>query len=449
MEATPISLPIIVPRPEHIISRANISPNAVKVLYRLREAGFRACLVGGGVRDLLLGREPKDFDVVTDARPEQVYKIFRNCRLIGRRFRLAHVQFGQEIVEVATFRGHGVDSENGNGPSVERAADGRILSDNVYGSIEDDAWRRDFTVNALYYDIDNFAVLDYVGGLSDLKAGLIRLIGDPVQRYQEDPVRMLRAVRFAAKLGFRLDPAVEAPLHQLGHLLEKIPPARLFDEILKLFLNGSAIQTFELLRHYRLFGWLFPATEHCLSHQQRHYPKTLLVRVLANTDSRLAEGKPINPAFLFAALLWEPLREQMQYLRVNALNEAEALQAAADTVIQAQIRHTALPRRYSLPMREIWEMQQRLTVITGKRPIRLLGHPRFRAAYDFLVLRGESDEQAAKLADWWTQFLALDDTGRARFVQPATTAKPGKARRRRKPRSTRKGAPDASPNTET
>lgn len=450
MEATPISLPIIVPRPEHIISRANISPNAVKVLYRLREAGFRACLVGGGVRDLLLGREPKDFDVVTDARPEQVYKIFRNCRLIGRRFRLAHVQFGQEIVEVATFRGHGVDSENGNGgPSVERAADGRILSDNVYGSIEDDAWRRDFTVNALYYDIDNFAVLDYVGGLNDLKAGLIRLIGDPVQRYQEDPVRMLRAVRFAAKLGFRLDPAVEAPLHQLGHLLEKIPPARLFDEILKLFLNGSAIQTFELLRHYRLFGWLFPATEHCLSHQQRHYPKTLLVRVLANTDSRLAEGKPINPAFLFAALLWEPLREQMQYPRVNALNEAEALQAAADTVIQAQIRHTALPRRYSLPMREIWEMQQRLTVITGKRPIRLLSHPRFRAAYDFLVLRGESDEQAAKLADWWTQFLALDDAGRARFVQPTTTAKPGKARRRRKPRSTRKGAPDASPNTET
>jgi len=401
------------------------------------------------VRDLLLGREPKDFDVATDARPEQVYKLFRNCRLIGRRFRLAHVQFGQEIVEVATFRGHGVDGEDGDGPSVERAADGRILSDNVYGSIEDDAWRRDFTVNALYYDIDNFAVLDYVGGLSDLKAGLIRLIGDPLQRYQEDPVRMLRAVRFAAKLGFRLDPAAEAPLHQLGHLLEKIPPARLFDEILKLFLSGSAIQTFELLRHYRLFGWLFPATERCLSHQQRHYPKILLTRALLSTDDRLAEGKSVNPAFLFAALLWEPLREQMQHLQAQGLDEVEAPQAAADAVIQAQIRHTALPRRHSLPMREIWEMQQRLTVIAGKRPLRLLAHPRFRAGYDFLLLRAESDEQAAELADWWTRFLALDEAGRARAVQPAPAAKKGKSRRRRKPRSARKDASGDAPNAET
>ena len=357
MEATPIPQPLVIPRPEHNISRANISPNAVKVLYRLREAGFRACLVGGGVRDLLLGREPKDFDIATDARPEQVYKLFRNCRLIGRRFRLAHVQFGPEIIEVATFRAHGDDSEDGDGPSVERAADGRILSDNVYGSIEEDAWRRDFTVNALYYDIDNFAVLDYTGGIADLEAGLIRLIGDPVQRYQEDPVRMLRAVRFAAKLGFRLDPAAEAPLHRLGHLLEKIPAARLFDEILKLFLGGSAIQTFELLRHYRLFGRLFPATERCLNHQQQHYPKILLVRALANTDSRLAEDKPVNPAFLFAALLWEPLREQTQQFQTEGLEETEALQAAADAVIQAQVRHTALPRRHSLPMREIWEMQ--------------------------------------------------------------------------------------------
>jgi poly(A) polymerase len=236
LEAIPLkSQPIVIPRPEHNISRANISPNAVKVLVRLRDAGFRACLVGGGVRDLLLGREPKDFDIATDARPEQVYKLFRNCRLIGRRFRLAHVQFGQEIIEVATFRGHGDDNEDGDGARVERAADGRILSDNVYGSIEDDAWRRDFTINALYYDIADFAVLDYVGGMTDLEAGLIRLIGDPVERYHEDPVRMLRAVRFAAKLGFRLDPATEAPLHRLGHLLEKIPSARLFDEILKLF----------------------------------------------------------------------------------------------------------------------------------------------------------------------------------------------------------------------
>ncbi|MDG4597426.1 MAG: polynucleotide adenylyltransferase PcnB [Candidatus Contendobacter sp.] len=431
--------PLVIPRPEHNISRANISPNAVKVLYRLREAGYRACLVGGGVRDLLLGREPKDFDVATDARPEQIYKLFRNCRLIGRRFRLAHVQFGQEIVEVATFRACGHDSDDGDGPSVERAADGRILSDNVYGSIEDDAWRRDFTINALYYDIANFAVLDYVGGMADLKVGLIRLIGDPAQHYHEDPVRLLRAVRFAAKLGFRLDPTTEAPLHRLGHLLEKIPPARLFDEVLKLFLGGCAIQTFELLRHYRLFGWLFPATERCLNHQQHHYPKTLLVRALASTDSRLAETKPVNPAFLFAALLWEPLRERMRHLEAEGLDAHMALQEAAERVIQAQIRHTALPRRYSLPMREIWELQQRLTVIAGKRALRLLDHPRFRAGYDFLLLRAETDEQAAALADWWTRLLALDPAGRVQATQPAARAKTGKSRRRRKPRSARKG----------
>ena len=221
------SQPVVIPRPAHNVSRADISPNAVKVLYRLRDAGHRACLVGGGVRDLLLGREPKDFDIATDARPEQVHALFRNCRLIGRRFRLAHVQFGQEIIEVATFRACGEIGDEGDGPAVERTKDGRILSDNVYGSIEDDAWRRDFTINALYYDIADFAVLDYVGGMTDLEAGLIRLIGDPGERYHEDPVRMLRAVRFAAKLGFRLDPATEAPLQRLGHLLEQIPPARL------------------------------------------------------------------------------------------------------------------------------------------------------------------------------------------------------------------------------
>jgi poly(A) polymerase len=442
---SPIFQPILIPRPEHNISRANISPNALKVLYRLREAGHRACLVGGGVRDLLLGREPKDFDVATDARPEQVHRLFRNCRLIGRRFRLAHIQFGRDIVEVATFRACGDENDDGDGPSIERAADGRILSDNVYGSIEDDAWRRDFTINALYYDIANFAVLDYVGGMADLKAGLIRLIGDPVQRYHEDPVRMLRAVRFAAKLGFRLDSATEAPLHRLGHLLDKIPPARLFDEILKLFMGGCAIQTFELLRHYRLFGWLFPATERCLGQQQQHYPKTLLVRVLAGTDSRLAEGKPVNPAFLFAALLWEPLREQMRHLHADGPDDPDALQVAADAVIQAQIRHTALPRRYSLPMREIWELQERLTHTTGKRPLRLLGHPRFRAGYDFLLLRAEADQEAAELADWWTRFMALDDAGRAEVTEPTAKVRKSKPRRRRKSRSARKDGQTAQP----
>lgn len=432
MEAQ-IPSPTVISRPEHNISRANISSNAVSVLYRLHHAGYRACLVGGGVRDLLLGREPKDFDVVTDARPEQIHHLFRNCRLIGRRFRLAHVRFGQEIVEVATFRAcSGGDEDDG----VKRAEDGRILSDNVYGSIEEDAWRRDFTINALYYDIANFAVLDYVGGIADLNAGLIRLIGDPVQRYHEDPVRMLRAVRFAAKLGLQIDPATEAPLHRLGHLLAQIPPARLSDEVLKLFLGGSAVQTFELLRHYRLFGWLFPATERCLSHQQQHYPKTLLVRALADIDHRLAEGKPVSPAFLSAALMWEPLREQQHRLREQGLDDHEALQEAIDAVIQAQISHVALPRRCNT-MREIWEMQPRLTQVMGKRPLRLLTHPRFRAAYDFLVLRAETDEQATSLAAWWTRFLSLDEAGRIKMTQPATQGKGKKSlsRRRRKSRS--------------
>ena len=440
--------PIIIPRPEHNISRVNISPNAIKVLYRLREAGYRACMVGGGVRDLLLGREPKDFDIATDAHPEQVYKLFRNCRLIGRRFRLAHIQFGQEIIEVATFRAYsgagGEACEGSESHSVKRANDGRILSDNVYGNIEEDAWRRDFTINALYYDITDFTVLDYVGGIADLKARLIRLIGDPAQHYHEDPVRLLRAVRFAAKLGFRLDPETEAPLHWLGYLLDKIPPARLFDEILKLFLGGSALQTFWLLRHYRLFGRLFPDTERCLGHQQQHYPKTLLIRALSSTDARLAKGQPINPAFLFAALLWEPLQERMRQLRTtDDLGEQELLQMAAETVIQTQVRHAALPRRYSLPMREIWALQQRLTITAGKHPLRLLTHPRFRAGYDFLLLRADTDEQAAELADWWTRFLALDDSDRIQATQPEVKAKKSKSRHR-KPRS-RKSEQTVSP----
>lgn len=449
MEAISIPQLTILSRPEHTISRANISRNAVKVLYRLREAGFRACLVGGGVRDLLLGHEPKDFDVVTDARPEQIYKLFRNCRLIGRRFRLAHVQFGQEIIEVATFRAHMDDDHDGDSPSaIERAADGRILRDNVYGRIEEDAWRRDFTINSLYYDIENFAVLDYIGGLADLKAGVIRLIGDPNQRYQEDPVRMLRAVRFAAKLGFRLDPATEAPLHQLGHLLEQIPPARLLDEILKLFLSGHAVQTFELLRHYRLFGRLFPETEHCLHYQQRYFPKMLLAQALANTDSRLAEGQSVNPAFLLASLLWEPFREQVGRLQANGLSESNALESAAEMVIQKQSSRVSLPRRYTLPMREIWEMQQRLQITTGKRPLRLLTHPRFRAGYDFLLLRAKTDDQV-ELADWWTRFLGLDPAGRIQALQPAAKPKNAKTRRRRKTRSPRKMGADLSSPSDT
>ena len=415
----PLKEPIVVPRSDHAISRANISPNALKVLYRLRASGFRACLVGGGVRDLLLGREPKDFDIGTDAHPEDIKGLFRNCRLIGRRFRLAHIQFGREIIEVATFRAGGpVDEppepvdEDLEGAGNEFAEDeesgdfdevGPIRNDNVYGTIEEDAWRRDFTINALYYDIEDFSVLDYADGMTDLKAGLIRLIGIPEQRYREDPVRMLRAVRFAAKLGFRIHPDTEAPIHRLAHLLEDVPAARLFDEVLKLLQAGFAVQTFELLRLYGLFGQLFPLTESCLRRQSQGFPRTLVIRALANTDRRIAANKPVTPAFLYAALLWEPMQERMRYMQSHGMDEQQAMAAAAEQVIQSQVDHTALPKRFSIPMREIWELQSRFTQQSGKRVERFLSHPRFRAAYDFLLLRAEAGEEVQELADWWTQ----------------------------------------------
>ncbi|HNK33015.1 MAG TPA: polynucleotide adenylyltransferase PcnB [Plasticicumulans sp.] len=396
----------MIPRSEHVISRSKISPNALKVLYRLRAAGFRGCLVGGGVRDLLLGREPKDFDVATDAHPEEVYRLFRNCRLIGRRFRLAHVQYGSEIIEVATFRAQTPAEDGaGAGGGVVTDAEGRILSDNVYGTIEDDAWRRDFTVNALYYDVADFSVLDYVGGMDDLKAGVIRLIGDPEQRYREDPVRMLRAIRFAAKLGMRLHADTEAPIHTLGHLLRDIPPARLFDEVLKLFMAGSGVQTFELLRLHGLFRHLFPATDRCLSRELNGFPRTLLVRALASTDERVAADKSVTPAFLYAALLWEPVRSRYRLLHDGAASPLEAMQRAADECIERQLGHTALPRRYALPMREIWQLQPRFEDLNPRRAARLAAHPRFRAAYDFLLLRAESGEPVSDLAGWWTRWI--------------------------------------------
>jgi poly(A) polymerase len=424
--------PRILSRPEHNISRANISENALKVLYRLKAAGFEAYLVGGGVRDLLLGREPKDFDVATSALPEEVAAQFRNSRLIGRRFRLVHVHFGSEIIEVATFRGEHQEGDHEAG----RVEDGMILRDNVYGTLEQDAWRRDFSINSLYYDIRDFSVVDYTGGLEDLEAGLLRIIGDAEQRYCEDPVRMLRAVRFAAKLGFRVHPDSETPMLKLGDRLEAVPPARLFDEILKLLLSGSAVETYELLRHYNLFGYLFPMTEACLAKEEEGFPHLLVARGLANTDERVAEGKPVTPAYLFAILLWEPVHTRAVQLQGEGMSEIEALQLAAEEVLSAQARHVALPRRFSLQTREIWLMQARLKRRNGKRAQRLLELPRFRAGYDFLLLRIEvGEEELAPLGQWWTEFQAAGEEGRgemARAAQPAGSG--GRRRRRRRPK---------------
>ena len=406
------------------------------MLYRLKKEGYEAYLVGGGVRDLLLGREPKDFDISTNAEPEEIRAIFRNCRLIGRRFRLAHIIFGRDVVEVATFRGQGTDAAVGK---IEADESGRLLRDNVYGTLEEDAWRRDFTINSLYYNIRDFSVVDYTGGLADLEAGVLRIIGDPWQRYREDPVRMLRAVRFAAKIGFRLEKDTEAALFELGHLLADIPAARLFDEVLKLFMGGCAVQTFEMLRHYKLFEHLFPQTERALAVEEGGFPLVMVAQALANTDQRIAEEKPVTPAFLYAALLWEPVRLawQKEMEAEPTLPESVALANAARDVVAAQVRSTALPRRFSTPMQEIWFMQPRLEKRNGKRAYRLLEHPRFRAAYDFLLLRAHAGEADEALAQWWTEFQEANSERRQEMVSVfgPVRGRRGRRRRRRGPRS--------------
>jgi poly(A) polymerase len=309
-----------------------------------------------------------------------------------------------------------------------------ILRDNVYGTIEDDVWRRDFTINALYYNIEDFSVIDYTNGVEDLKAGVLRLIGSPLLRYKEDPVRMLRVVRFASKLGFRIDADTEAPLGELGYLLAEIPPARLYEEVLKLFLGGNAVQTFELMRHYDLFKYLFPQTDRCLAGQEGGFPLTLLIHALTNTDERISQDKPVTPSFLYAAMLWQPMRELAQQLQEEGMTELQAIHAASREVTSEQIRHVILPRRFGMHMREIWMLQPRLRRITGKRPLRLVHHPRFRAAYDFLLLRAHAGEDVQDLCDWWTEF---QQTVEADPQHAVSAEKPKKRSRRprRKPRA--------------
>lgn len=397
----------IIPRAKHSISRKNISRNALKVLYRLNDAGYQAHLVGGGVRDLLLDRTPKDFDIATNAKPEEVKSLFRNCRLIGRRFRLAHVHFGPEIIEVATFRaqhdGKGRDGMMENG---------RIVRDNVYGSLEDDAWRRDFTINSLYYNIADFSVVDYTSGMADIQTRTIRLIGDPIQRYREDPVRLLRAVRFRAKLGFGIEKQTEAPLYSLGDLLEDIPSSRLYEESLKLFLSGHAQQSLDLLNHYGLFRYLFPQLHNRLEDKAM---RALVEAGLASTDQRVAEDKPVSPAFLFATLLWVPVQQLGAQLVADDadMNPQEALYQAANDVIQQSNGQVSIPRKTALDIREIWVLHWRmLNGARGKRALRLLTHPRFRAAYDFLCLRAQVEPELADLYTWWTELSSAEETER-------------------------------------
>ncbi|WP_049622982.1 polynucleotide adenylyltransferase PcnB [Frateuria defendens] len=433
----------IVPREQHAVSRKNISKAALRVLYRLHEAGYEAFLVGGAVRDLLLGEHPKDFDVATSATPDEVKKLFRNCRLIGRRFRLAHVVFGGEIVEVATLRGTGEEGEEGEGD--RRIVDGRIVRDNVWGTIEEDVVRRDFRVNALYYDIADFSVRDYVGGMQDLEERVLRLIGDPATRYREDPVRMLRAVRLAAKLGFRIDAAAAAPFEELGPLLTEAAPARLFDESLKMFFAGHGLKSFRMLEQCGLLKFMFPATARALKRGDAAL-RSLIEQGLANTDARVAEGKSVTPAFLFAVLLWGEVRDLAHAWLAKGADLNEAWLRAAARVVGEQCERVAIPRRFTLAMEEIWALQPRFEQIQRKRVFRLMAHPRFRAAFDFLLLRAAESPAIRELGEWWAHAqqlpqevlaAALPAGGGGALAEsvPAATvgAPPRKRRRRRRP----------------
>ncbi len=428
----------IVTRKDHKVSRNQISENALKVLYRLHKAGYKAYLVGGGVRDILLGQEPKDYDVVTDATPEQIKKLFRNCRLIGRRFRLAHIVFGREIIEVATLRGHHVDS--GEKISKTNSA-GRLLRDNVYGTIDEDAERRDFTVNALYYDISDFSIRSYGGGLQDLNSRTLRLIGDPQTRYREDPVRMLRAVRFATKLDMDIDTAAAKPIYELAPLLKDIPAARMYEEVLKLFFNGEAQNNYHLMCDFGLFAPLFPLVDKILQEDPKGPAAKMVNAIMRNTDLRVEADKSVTPAFFYAAILWYPLSQRADDIALESgLKIYDAFYAAMGDVMEQQCRSISIPRRFSTPAKDIWQLQLRFERNQGTRAFKFIEHPKFRAAYDLLLLRAEAEGgNLAKSAAWWTSFVEGTDEQRSVIARSAAKGNRNRNnnRRRRKPKNSK------------
>jgi poly(A) polymerase len=414
---------LTVPREKHGLARDAISPAAAKVCAVLHEAGFSASVVGGAVRDLLLHITPKDFDVATNARPEQIKPLFRRALIIGRRFRLVHVMLGSDTVEVSTFRAADPDTS-------EKDEHGRVLRDNVFGTQEEDARRRDFTINALYFDPITEEVIDFHGGLADLKKRVLRVIGDPETRYREDPIRMLRAVRLGAKLGLTLDPATREPIRELAPLLERVPPARLFDEMLKLLLSGHASACLRQLRDVGLHKGVLPLLDVIL---EQPLGERFMTLALAQTDERVQADRPVSPAFLFAALFWHELLAAWKAHEARGERSLAALEAAMDEVLDAQCEKLAITRKLTATMREVWTMQPRFEQRSGQRAYRLLEAPRFRMAYDFLALRAASGEVPAEVEAWWRAFQSADAETRTAMLLPDTAPRKRRRRRRKKP----------------
>jgi poly(A) polymerase len=422
---------------KHGIRRERIDPCALKVCETLGAAGYKAFVVGGAVRDLLLDREPKDFDIATDATPEEVRRLFRRSRIIGRRFRIVHVMCGRDTIEVTTFRASGQkEAEEDDGRVTDEH--GRLLSDNVFGTQAEDAARRDFTINALYYDPAREEIHDYFGGVNDCRKRVLRMIGDPETRFREDPVRMLRAARFAAKLDFHIDPETRRPVAALAPLLANIPRARIFDEALKLLLSGHALRGIHQLRAEGLHHGMLPLLDALLDDPTG---ERFITAALKNTDTRVREDRPTSPAFLFAALLWPQVLLRWRAIEAAGEKPVPALYRAMDEILDTQRDTLAIPRRYDGMMKEVWALQPRFEQRGGQRPYRLLENPRFRAAYDFLLLRAEAGDIDPALAEWWTRFQTADEAERQAMLLADTAPKPRRRRRRKTPAGEAPAAP--------
>ncbi|MCK6389667.1 MAG: polynucleotide adenylyltransferase PcnB [Azonexus sp.] len=417
------SEPAVIPVSSHGITRDRLSSGSRRTCETLQAAGFKAYVVGGAVRDLLIGAEPKDFDVATDATPEEVKRAFRRSRIIGRRFQIVHVMMGQEVIETTTFRGQ-LDA------NTKKDEHGRVLHDNVFGTQAEDAARRDFTANALYYDPGTETIIDYHHGVGDLKARTLRMIGEPRARYREDPVRMLRAVRLAAKLGLSIDPEAKKPIRDMAGLLENVPAARLFDEMLKLLTSGHAVKCITQLRDEGLHHGLLPLLDVIL---EQPMGEKFVMLSLANTDERIRKGKGSSPGFLFATLLWHEVLAHWDKMKAKGEAKIPALFQAMDNVLDVQGEKLAITRRIAGDIKDIWALQPRFEQRAGKRPYALLEQPRFRAGYDFLVLRAQAGEIDMEVADWWTRFQQADGEQRATLLMPEQAGDKKRRRRRKKP----------------